>query len=49
MEPTLCLCVCVFIQGGVLRGVHGEGEEDRQAVCHEVCEEEAEKYSESGE
>lgn len=49
MVPALCLCVGVLIQGRVLRGVHGEGEEDRQAVCHEVCEEEAEEYSESGE
>lgn len=36
-------------QGGVLRGVHGEGEEDGKDVCHEVCEEETENRPQSGE
>lgn len=37
------------IQGRVLRGVHGEGEEDGKDVCHEVCEEETEERSQPGE
>lgn len=36
-------------QGCVLRGVHGEGEEDGEDVCHEVCEEETEERSQPGE
>ena len=41
--------VCVNQQGGVLRGVHGEGEEDGKAVRHEVREEETEERPQSGE
>ena len=36
-------------QGRLLRGLHGEGEEDGKDVRHEVCEEEAEKRPEPGE
>lgn len=46
---SLSICLCVHEQGGVLRGVHGEGEEDGQNVCHEVCEEETEERPQSGE
>lgn len=43
------ICVCVIKQWRVLGGLHGEGEEDGQDVCHEVREEEAEEGSQSGE
>lgn len=43
------MCLCVNEQGGILRGVHGEREEDGKVVRHEVCEEETEKRPQSGE
>lgn len=41
--------MCVNEQGGVLGGVHGEGEEDGEVECHEVREEETENRPQSGE
>lgn len=43
------MCLCVNEQWGILRGLHGEGEEDGKNICHEVCEKETEEGSESGE
>lgn len=41
--------LCVVKQGRLLRGLHGEGEEDGKDVRHEVCEEETEEGPQSGE
>lgn len=43
------MCLCVNEQWGILRGLHGEGEEDGKKFRHEVCEKETEEGSESGE
>lgn len=40
--------MCAIPQRGLLRGVHGEGEEDWEDVRHEVCEEETESRPQSG-
>lgn len=37
------------MQRGILRGLHGEREEDWKDVCHEVCQKEAEEGPEPGE
>lgn len=51
IEPIIInpSCLCVNQQGGLLRGVHGEGEEDGKVVRHKVREEETEERPQSGE
>lgn len=45
MSPCL---LCAVRQRGLLRGLHGQGEEDWQDVRHEVCEEETENRPQPG-
>lgn len=48
VNSHLSIFLCLNPQRGLLRGLHGEGEEDWEDVCNEVCEEETEDRPQSG-